>query len=93
MFVRYGAYITSVSSNMKSGAKVTVKYNLVVTIENAFPNGYKAGDTISFTLMGVTNPPTTDKTGNISIKIYYVEFVSEINVYNGNNLWFQASPS
>jgi hypothetical protein len=78
---------------MKTGAKVTVYYNRVVTIENAFPNGYQAGDQIKFILTGVTNPPTTDLTGSITLKIYYTEQTSEINVYNGNELTFKAVPS
>lgn len=62
-------------------------------ISNAFPNGYKAGDLIFFTLTGVRNPSTTDKTQGITIKIYYVEGVSEINEYTGNSLTMQAIPS
>ncbi len=62
-------------------------------ISNAFPNGYNAGDQIVFTLTGVRNPSTTDKTNGITIKIYYVEGVSEINEYMGNILTMQAIPS
>lgn len=40
LWVRQGAYLSQVSSNMKVGAKVTVNYNHVVIIENGFPSGY-----------------------------------------------------
>lgn len=65
-----------------------MSYDHIVTIRNAFPNGYSQGDQLSFTLQGVTNPPTTDKTDGITVKIYYVETTSEINNYSGNNLTF-----
>lgn len=78
---------------MKVGAKVTVSYNHVVMIQNGFPNGYSEGDYIVFTLNGVTNPPTTDETSGITIKVYYEETSSEVNVYEGNDLTFTAEPS
>ena len=78
---------------MRVGAKVTVNYNHVVIIENGFPSGYTQGDYIEFTLNGVRNPPTTDRTAGITIKIYYEEVSSEINNYLGNELTFKAELS
>ena len=65
-----GAYIDNVSANMVSGNTV-VNYGQQVIITNSFPNGYNKGDTIKFTLVGVTNPPTTQVTHSITVLIYY----------------------
>lgn len=65
----------------------------MVTIENAFPQGYAQNDVIQFTLIGVKNPPTTDLTGPVTLKVYYEETTSEVNVYNGSELTFKAEPS
>lgn len=70
-----------------------MQYNRVVTIENAFPQGYTSPDTIQFELIGVKNPPTTDRTDSVSLKIYYEEDTSEVNIYNGEDLTFKAEPS
>ncbi len=93
LVVAQGAVLGQVSPNMKQSATILVQYDHVVTITHAFPNGYNKSDALQFTLIGITNPPTTDKTDGITVKIFYVETTSEINVYLGNNLTFQASPS
>jgi len=36
---------------------------------------------------------TTEKTDGIQVKIYYEEFVSEINSYDGDALSFEATAS
>lgn len=69
---------------MRVNAQITVQYNHVVILENAFPQGYSAGDQISFTLIGVTNPETTAKTGGITLKFYYTEYTNEISAYTGD---------
>ena len=73
---------------MRVNSRITVQYNHVVILENALPQGYRDGDQISFTLVGVTNPDTTAKTGGITLKFYYTEFKNEISAYLGDALTF-----
>ena len=77
-----------------------MKYNHLLKINNAFPNGYIQGDKIKFTIKGVTNPPSTKPTQPIHIGIYY-EFTDDkgvtqnefIDKYSGNELIFNATSS
>lgn len=53
---------------------------------NAFPAGYNQGDLIQFTISGISNPVSVGITDPILVKIFYVEFQSDINLYNGSNM-------
>jgi hypothetical protein len=62
-----------------SSAVVNVKYNHLVKVNSAFPNGYTSGDKIEFTISGVTNPPSTKPALPIHIAVYY-EYTDEQGV-------------
>ena len=55
-------------------------------LTNAFQTGYNQGDLIQFTISGISNPSTVGSTEPITIKIYYIEFQSDINIYDGSNM-------
>lgn len=76
---------------------MSTNFNQILTIKNAFPQGYLQGDIVSFTVVGVTNPRTTKPTHPIKIDIYYESNDGSedelIDVYDGLELIFKAEPS
>lgn len=99
LWIDENAYIQDTSANMDlTRAQVSTNFNQILTIKNAFPSGYLQGDIVSFTVVGVTNPRTTEPTHPIKIDIYYESSNGSvedelIDVYDGFELVFRAEPS
>lgn len=74
---------SAVSANMNSAAEIKVEFGSEVTLSNAFSQGYNQGDLIQFTISGIQNPAKLDITDPITVKIFYSELESDINVYSG----------
>ena len=78
---------------MNANAGISVDFRSNVLLTDAFPSGYNQGDIISFTIGGVKNPSTVGTTDPISVKIFYTEFQSDINFYEGTNMTLNATAS
>jgi len=76
-----------------SASRVDVKFDRVIYVYNAFPNGMATIQTFDITLNGFTNPATTQTTDSFHVSIFYEEGVSEVSVYRGNQLTISATPS
>ena len=66
---------------MGSTPAVKVLYNSEVYISKAFPNGYNPASPFTFTLTGVTNPITAQKTQPIIASVFYSEDTGVVDLY------------
>jgi len=74
-------------------ADVEVLFERIIYVRNAFPNGLPEIQSFFITLTDFTNPPTTQETDSFEFKIFYVENVSEVSIYQGTQKTFTATPS
>jgi len=76
-----------------SRATTEIKFNRIIYIRDAFPNGLVDLQTFEITLNGFINPKTTQKTDSFEVSIFYEEGVNEVSHYVGNGLTIEATPS
>lgn len=76
-----------------SKARTEIKFNRIIYIRDAFPNGLLDLQTFEITLNGFINPKTTQKTDSFEVSIFYEEGVNEVSHYVGNGLTIEATPS
>ena len=74
-------------------ARVEVRFNRIIYITDAFPNGMQTVNDFTIELTSFTNPPTTQPTDSFEIKIFYEENTNEVSTYTGNEMTFTAEPS
>ena len=76
-----------------ANSQVEVKFNRIIYIRNAFPNGMPEIDTFFIQLSDFINPPTIQPTDPFEVLIFYTENVNEVCHYQGTALTFSAEPS
>jgi hypothetical protein len=94
LYINEAAYIqTTEGAISNSQDLVTVLFNRIVYIYNAFPSGYTAGAPFTFKLKGFTNPQNSQPTDSFEVKIFYEEYTNEVSHYLGQDLVFTATAS